>query len=315
MKRIISWYNSWNTRINAFLHRIRIPGTPGMTLYHFASCFKPVLTGNFNTRAASISFKLFLAIFPAIIFLFTIIPYIPVADFQSTLMLVFQEIMPDNVFPIVEKTISDIINIKHSGLLSLGFILTLYFSSNGFISLISAFNQSININETRTWYQQRLVSLLLMVITTLILILAVTLMAVGRETLEWMMAKGIMPIKNIYSLLLIGRWFLLATVIYLTLSIVYYVAPAKRAGFRFFAIGSAVATALTILLAWGFGTFISHFSSYNALYGSVGTILILMLYIYYNASIMLIGFELNASILVMRKENHSMPQEVVSRIV
>ena len=315
MKRIIYWYNSWTTRINAFLHRIRIPGTSGMTLYHFASCFKPVLTGNFNTRAASISFKLFLAIFPAIIFLFTIIPYIPVADFQSTLMLVFQEIMPDNVFPIVEKTISDIITIKHSGLLSMGFILTLYFSSNGFISLISAFNQSINIKETRTWYQQRLISLLLMVITTLILIMAVTLMAIGRGTLEWMMAKGIMPIKNIFPLLLIGRWFLLATVIYLTLCIVYYVAPAKRAGFRFFAIGSAVATILTILLAWGFGAFISHFSSYNALYGSVGTILILMLYIYYNASIMLIGFELNASILVMRKENNPLPQEAVSRIV
>lgn len=305
LHKLLQFYLRGKYRINEFLKRIKIPGASGMTMYDFASYFRPVITGNLNSRASAISYKLFLAIFPGIIFIFTIIPYIPVKDFQQTLMLIIQDILPDDVFPVVERTIADIINIKHSGLLSIGFILTLYFSSSGFISLISSFNQSINIKETRSWYQQRLISLALTVTTTLIIIIAVTMMAVGHSTIEWLIGKGFLARQTIYSILLVGRWFLLATMIYLSIALIYYVAPAKRAGFRFFSIGSLVATLLFIAIAWGFGLFIQYFSSYNALYGSVGTLLILMLYIYYNATILLIGFELNASIHAMKNKTKS----------
>jgi membrane protein len=314
-KTLIHHYLSLKLRVNQVLKSITIPGTSGMTMYHFASYFRPVITGNLNARASAISFKLFLAIFPGIIFIFTIIPYIPIRDVQPTLMLIIRDILPDDVFPMVQKTISDIINIRHTGLLSVGFILTLYFSSGGFISLISSFNQSINITETRTWIQKRAISLILTVVTTLIIIVAVALMAIGHTTIEWLVRKGFLTGQTIYTMLPAGRWFILALMIYLSVALIYYIAPAKKAGFGFFSVGSFISALLLIALTWGFGLFIRYFSAYNALYGSAGTLLTVMLFIYYNSTILLIGFELNASIQAMKKKMARSQQEAISHIV
>lgn len=309
-------FDDLEAKTDRFLKKIDIPGGAGISLYTLAHHFRSgVFSSRLTFKASAISFMLFVAIFPGVIFLFTIIPYIPVDNFQSILMTLLQDLLPDDIFPLVERTILDILNIKHSGLLSIGFIMALYFSSSGFSSLISSFDQSINVTETRKGYQQRLISILLMLITTVIIIVLISMMAIGHDTLEWLNRKGYMQIHGTYNYLFVVRWFVLATIIYLTISIIYYVAPARRAGFRFFSLGSLLATLFLILIAWGFGFFIKYFSSHNALYGSIGTLLLLLLYIYYNAITLLVGFELNASILVAMKNKKPKAQESLSEVV
>ncbi len=279
-----------------------IPGGQGISLYTVVSYFKAaVSSGSLNTRAAAISFKFFLAIFPGIIFLFTIIPLVPIANFQANLMLMLQEAIPEMLYPLLENTIEDIVSRRHAGLLSIGFFLALWFSSSSFISMISSFNQSINIEETRTPFQQRVVSLLLMIGSTVLVIIAIAIMAIGQDTLDWLTQEGYLSTHNIYRVIQTSRWFLLGTIIYITISGIYYFAPANNSKFRFFSSGSLIATLLLMVTAWGFGAFVQYFSAHNAVYGSVGTLLLTLLYIFYNATILLVGFELNASIHMAQK--------------
>ncbi len=290
--------------------KVRIPGGSGITLLTLAFHFKSGLSsGHLTARAAAISFKFFLAFFPGILFLFTIIPLIPLKDFQTTLMLTLQQAIPDPLFPLIEKTILDIITIRHTGLLSFGFLMALYFSSSSFISLISSFNQSININESRSPWQQRILSLLLMIVSTILIIIAISIMIIGRDSIRWLIDNHYITDPGNIAFFFTGRWFVLAAMVYLIISMIYYFAPARSVGFRFFSVGSLIATLFIVAMAWGFGYFIRYFSAHNALYGSVGTLLLLLLYVYYNAIILLVGFELNASIVAAKRKNAASAQE------
>ena len=133
-------------------------------------------------------------------------------------------------------------------------------------------------------------------------------MVVGQDTLVWLVGEGYLKKSYVISFLPVGRWFMLGAIIYLTISGIYFFAPAKRKGFRFFSTGSLIATLAFVLLAWGFGYFVTYFSSHNALYGSVGTLILFLLYIYYNATILLVGFELNTSIHAAGKKQAQTPQ-------
>ncbi len=291
------------SKVNYNLNLVMIPGGKGISLYTVVSNFRNAISsGSLNTRAASISFKFFLALFPGILFIFTIIPLIPVRDFQINLMIMLKELMPEMLFPLLENTIMDIVSRKHTGLLSLGFLLSLWFSSSMFISIISSFNQSVNISETRSPMQKRFLGIILMLCATLLIIVAITMMAAGQGTLAWLVGEGYIKKSQVIGILPVGRWFLLGFIIYLTISGIYYFAPAKKEGFRFFSAGSLIATLSFVGIAWGFGYFVKYFSTHNALYGSVGTLILFLLYIYYNAIILLVGFELNASIIAAGKK-------------
>jgi membrane protein len=296
--------------------KITIPGGSGISLYTLLIHFQSGITrGRLTTRAASISFTFFLALFPGIIFMFTIIPMIPLNELQPRLMLLLRDLVPDIIYPLLENTIHDIIGRRHTGLLSFGFLMALFFSSSSFISLISSFNQSTNVHETRKPWQQRIVSILLMIGTTLLVLLAISLMILGQDTIEWLIGHQYMKGRFIFSILPAARWFILAMLIYGTISAIYYLAPAKAAGFRFFSVGSLLATLFFLLNAWGFGYFVKYFSAHNALYGSVGTLLLLLLYIYYNAIILLVGFELNASIHAAKRKMQTQTKDSLIRVV
>lgn len=296
--------------INNRLKRVSIPGGRGISLYDLVSQFKAGIgEGSLTTRASSISFKFFVALFPAIIFVFTITPLIPLEGFYSTLMQALDELLPDQIYPFVERTINDIIGRRNTGLLSFGILFALYFSSSSFISLISSFNQSINVRESRSPLQQRVISIILVVITTTLVIIAISIMILGQGTIEWLTEHGYIQTNISYLFLPAIRWGILSALIYTTISMIYFIAPTRSAGFKFFSVGSLIATFCLVLLAWGFGFFIKHFTAYNVLYGSIGTLLMMLLYIYYNATILLIGFELNASIHAARRTYLAATQE------
>ena len=273
--------------------KIVLPGFEKVPLYNVMKFFfQGIQKGAITSRASAVAYSFFLGIFPSIIFLFTLIPYVPIDNFQQQLMQLLSELMPKAAYESTQSTLEEIITHQNSGLLSFGFIAALYFSTNGFAAMISAFNNTYHEIETRTWLMQRMVSLLLVLIITVLLITAIGLIIFSELALNKMFEQGAFS----YFLLRTGRWIILFMLCFCMISFMYYLGPAKKVKWRFISAGSTLATFLSIVTSIGFTYYVNHFGKYNKLYGSIGTLIIIMLWIYFNALTILIGFELNASI-------------------
>ncbi len=285
--------------------RITLPGFDDMPLYDVIVFFIKGLTdGTITTRASSVAYKFFIAMFPAIIFLFTLIPYLPIANFQNTLLGTIQSALPENVNGMINETITDIIARQHGGLLSLGFILALYFASNGILGLITAFNATTHQLETRKWWQQYTVSILLVVILTLIVIISIALIMLGTTGINYLISANIIEESILLFIIRFSKWIIIFLMIFFVVSFIYYLGPVKRKEFRFISAGSTLATLLFIGSTIGFKFYVENFGSYNAVYGSIGTIIVILMWLYLNSLALLVGFELNASILHAKKDKN-----------
>ena len=279
------------------LRKLVIPGFDGMPVYDVAVFFiQGIQKGALSMRAAAFSYNLFLALFPAIIFFFTIIPYIPIAGFQDNLLGMLQNFIPKKAFDAVEGTLFDIVKRPHGGLLSIGFIMAMYFSTNGIHSLIEAFNQTRHTIESRSWIRQRLISIFLVFILSSLVIVAIVLITLGPVALSFLVKHGMLRVSFSYYLIIAGKWIVSSALLFFAFSFLYYLAPAAQSRFRFISAGSTLSTVLTVLASVGFNYYVNSISRYNTLYGSIGTLIIVMVWIYFNAMIILIGFELNVSI-------------------
>lgn len=297
IKRNLLLNSNQATSAEKFLRKLVIPGFDGMPVYDVATFFiRGLQKGAISMRAAAFSYNFFLALFPTIIFFFTIIPYIPIAGFQDNLLELLRNFIPKKAFDAVEETLFDIVKRPRGGLLSLGFVMALYFSTNGIHSLIVAFNQSRHTVETRSWVKQRLIAIVLVVILSLLIILAIVLITLGPAALDFLVKHNMLRDSFTYYLLLAGKWIISSSMLFFAFSFLYYLAPAAESRFRFFSAGSTLSTVLTILASVGFNYYVNSISRYNTLYGSIGTLIIIMVWIFFNAMIVLIGFELNVSI-------------------
>ncbi|MFZ4520759.1 MAG: YihY/virulence factor BrkB family protein [Bacteroidales bacterium] len=303
-KRITAWLATlgpvaWAIRTS---RQIVLPGFNGTPIYDVAVFFFRGLTeGYINSRAAAISYSVFLAIFPFLIFLFNIIPFIPIVNFQQQLLGIIQDFMPRMAYESVKETIIDIVTRPRSSLLIFNLILTLYFSTNGVNSLIEAFNNTSHDLETRASYKQYLVSIFIVLINSLLLIMAIGLITFGSAMLRWILPDAVEDSWLVVLLLEVLRWIIILILLLMAISIIYYLAPAKRKNFRFFSPGSLLATLLIVTTTLGFNFYVDNFSRYNALYGSLGTLMIVLVWIYINAISLIIGFELNASIRIAKR--------------
>lgn len=277
--------------------KIIIPGMSGIPLYDVIEFFfKGIQQSSLISRANAVSFSFLLAIFPGILFFFTLIPYFPIENLQETIMNTLSRAMPEDAFNTVEETIRGIISRNNSGLLSLGFVLSLFFATNGMMGLIKAFNRTAHTIESRSDMKVRLISILLVVIISLMVIISMTLLVSTNFLLNYLVDRGFIQKEWTQGLILIGKWVVTFLMVFLAISTIYYLAPAKRKGFHFFSPGSTFATFLAFVFILGFNIYIENFSQYNKIYGSLGTIIILMLWVNFNMITLLIGFELNASI-------------------
>lgn len=294
---------AWLIRL---LRKIVLPGFEGIPLFFVLVFFvKGLFEGRLTLRASAISFDIFLAIFPTIIFFFTIIPFIPIENFQPALLETLEEVIPDTLWAHVNTTLEDIITRPRSDLLSLGFVLALYFSTNGINTTIEGFNTSLHQLQTpRSWIRQRLLSIFLLFVISVMIIILISLSIVGGHVMKWLVTEGILTNNFTIILLQIIRWILIISLFLFTNSFLYYYAPAKKREFKFISAGSTLTTILLILTTYGFNFYIENFGRYNALYGSIGTLLVFMLWMYFNSNIVLIGFELNASISLARSGKH-----------
>ncbi|MCJ8209555.1 YihY/virulence factor BrkB family protein [Mucilaginibacter sp. RS28] len=275
-----------------------LPGFRPLPLHTVAKFFiKEIQQESLVSKASSLAYFFMLALFPAIIFLFTLIPYIPVSHFQDQLIELMSVVLPYNAYSALEATIKDIIKNQNGQLLSVGFASALYFASNGVYKLMQAFNKSSLIVETRPWLRRRIISLTLTVVISFSLLLAIAILIAGQALVNLIERK--LNSNGLFwtLLLLLGRWIIVILIFFSTLAILYRYGPAhKRDRWKLVSPGAILATFLAVLTSLGFTYYIDHFSSYNKVYGSIGTLIVVMIWLYINSLIILIGFELNASI-------------------
>jgi len=283
--------------LTSFAKKHSLPGFQKIPMYEVGKhLYAGIINGTFTTRASSLAFKFFFAIFPGIIFLFTLIPIIPIDGFQLALLRFIKENLPKGLNDIAISTIEDLISTPRGGLLSFNFLLMLYLATNGVHSLMTEFNNSYHVNETRNPFKQRLVSFILAMVLTCLLVLSISLI-IGTQILVDL-AEEKRDLTDGFSSFLIhaGKWIVVFALYYFAIALLYYFGPAKRKYFKFFSPGSIVTTLLLILTSYGFAIYMQYFSSYNKIYGSIGTIMLVMLWFYLNSYILLLGFDINASI-------------------
>ena len=277
--------------------RVSFPGFDGMPFYNVMVFFwRSIVDGSLTTRASAISFSFFMALFPAIIFMFTLIPYIPIDNFQNELFLLIQDMVPEAAFLAIEETVLDILTQQRGDLLSLGFFMALIFSTNGLASMMSAFDASLHTFERRTWISQHLIALALLAILSVLITVAIGLITSGQYFINYMVTNGYLKDHFTIYTLSIGKWLVIMILFFMANSFLYYLAPAKKTKWRFISAGSTLSTFLCVATFVGFSYYINRFGQYNKLYGSIGTLLVIMLLMYLLSLILLIGFELNASI-------------------
>ena len=279
------------------MRKLSLPGFEKMPIYDVVQFFfRGIRKSSLLSRANSLSFTFTLAIFPGILFFFTLIPYIPVSGLQETLLNALSNIFPEQVFGFLEVTITEIVSKHSGGWLSFSFFMAFYFSNSGMIGTMKAFNRSAHEMETRSWLKMHLVSLGMQLILVTIIIIAAGLLIMTPIFIRYVSEHSIITSGFAITLIQIMKWIILSILIFLSFSFIYYLAPAGKRVFRFFSAGSTMATILALVFIALFNLYIDNFAHYNKLYGSIGAIIILMLYININAIALLIGFELNASI-------------------
>ena len=257
-----------------------------------------------DQRASAVAFSLTLACFPAIIFLFTLVPYIPIENLDGQIMGVLKELMPRGIYQDAELTISDILSRPRNSVLSFGFIFAMVASTNGMMSLMRSFDMVYDDSETRGFLQKRGVATLLTIVLVAVMFLLIVLLIVGDAV------KGIVSdwqiIRNswIVSSLSLSRYFVSFGALLLAVSIIYRFAPSKSQRYAFLNLGSIIASVLILVATYGFSFYLSRFSSYNKLYGSIGTMIALMIWFYLLALLLILGFEINAGIASARKNTN-----------
>lgn len=282
---------------------IYIPGFQGINLYQVIKFLsKQLNTIGLYDRASAISFNLLMALPAGFLFLFSIIPYFPKAfKVKKQILNLFKDIAPNSsTYRFIVDVINDLLS-QHVGVFSFGFLLLLFYASNAMTGIIRSFDKSIMQNKP-FFLHQRMRAIRLTIILIL-LVFASLIVLIGQEQLASLLRNGfdiqqstILPYWN--SL----RWLIIMLLLFFGNAFIYRYAPHIKEKWPLVSPGSLLSTALMLLTTAGFSYWVNHFSSYNKIYGSIGTVLIVMTIIYMNALVLLIGFELNVSIELLKNE-------------
>jgi membrane protein len=288
------------------MRKVKFSKWDNVSLYKIVKLFiRDLMQNEIIQRANGVAFNFILAIFPAVIFLFTLIPYIsqfvPEVNTES-IMSFMSEMLPPTMYDVVSTTVQDIISNQRGGLLTFGFIFSLYLATNGMMALMVAFNACYKTDDRRGGLKMRLIATGLTINLAIVLCLAIVLLVVGQLTLDYLLLhlsefewlSGIDKF-TVYLLFLL-RFLVIFIVFFLAVSTIYYFGPAIHYNWRFFSIGSFLATLFILGVSYGFSYYITNFGTYNKVYGSIGVLIALMVWIQLITVVLLIGYEINASI-------------------
>jgi membrane protein len=291
--------------------QISLPGFESIPIYDVVVFFvRGIQRGALTTRASSIAFHIALASLPLIIYFFTLIPFIPIPNFQEGVLSLAESILPSNVYGLLENTLRDMF-IKRKALQLLGILIALYFATNAINVLIVAFNNTYHAIESRSWIERRAIAAFLVIIMFFLITTAVSLIIFSRSAINLLDSKDIIQKAFTLYLFRIGKWIVIIAMIYSALSFLYWLGPSRKMKWKFYSAGSSLASVLVILTSLIFSSIINNFGQFNKFYGSIGTLMVILLWLYFNSIALLIGFELNASIKGAKLEmNNTLPEEI-----
>jgi len=285
-----------------FLRWIKLPGLENLSLYDLiALYFRGIIESGFSYHASAIAFSFFMALFPFALFILNLIPYIPIEGFQDDFLKFVEEGVPPNTYDAIAAIINDILHNSHSGLLSSGFILSIFLMANGLNGILGGFESSRHVVVKRGFFRQYLVSLGMSLLLSFLLIVTIAAIIVFEVFIQKTIFNNLL--YEYVPFIVIGRYVFVILMILITISILFKYGTKREKGRVFISVGSVFTTVFVILDSYIFGIWVVKFSKYNELYGSIGTLLIMMFYIWINCAILLLGFELNSIINNLKKKN------------
>jgi len=288
----------WLIRV---LEGVIIPGFGGMTLlYLLRAYFKGVVKGALGSRASSIAYSFFMAIFPALLFLLNLVPYIPIENFDIKFMLFIYDLIPTQSLDFFKPIIIDISQNERAGLASFAGLLALFLTANGVNAIFSGFEGSHYNEISRSFFRQYAVAVGTSIILALLLVTTISVVIYFELLLSSLRERDFMSNDMDIALLSIGKNLFLIIMIYAVVATLYYFGTKEGRKSRFFSPGALMTTILFMITTYLFGIYIDNFGTYNELYGSIGALLIMMLYIWLNSNLILLGYELNATLQKLR---------------
>jgi membrane protein len=290
----------------SYLKGVKLAWLAGLSLYDLMELYIiGVAEGALSNRAGSIAFSFFMALFPFALFIFNLIPYIPIEGFQEDFLKFVSEGVPPNTYYAIENIVNDILHNSNSGLLSTGFILSIVLMANGLNAILGGFENSRHILVKRGFLRQYFIAIGMSVFLSMLLLVTVGVVVVFEVFIHKLTANQLL--NEQIPLIIMGRYGFLIMMILITISVLFKFGTKHDKTRAFISIGSVFTTILTIIISYFFGIWVIQFSQYNQLYGSIGTLLIMMFYIWINCMILLLGFELNAVITNLKRKNNSKP--------
>ncbi|WP_299555791.1 YihY/virulence factor BrkB family protein [Seonamhaeicola sp.] len=286
-----------------FLKKIKLPGLEGLSLYDLLELYIiGIAKGALTTRASAIAFSFFMALFPFLLFVLFIIPYIPVEGFKTDFLGFLESFLPPNTSDFfIHNIFENIDQSQRGGLLSSVFVLSIALMANGVNAVFSGFEYSYHEQLTRNVFKQYMYALGIALILAFLLIITIAFLGyfqiyIVQELLEVLEVDA----QNVFWANF-AQYLFFIIMIYLATATLYYFGTQEGKHSKFFSVGALFTTLLIMLSSYLFGIYIENFGQYNKLYGSIGALLILLFYLWLNANILLLGYELNASLNKLRK--------------
>ncbi len=297
----MSFWSKKFEQIKDILHRTTLPGFKGIPIAIILKyLWKEIWRDDIVTRANSIAYSFFLSIFPAILVFLSLLPYLPIGNMVTTFRRTYIEILPKHISDYFDTIIIEMTQTSREGLLSLSIVLALIFASNGVLSMIKGFHKSYETTyKKQNTFQQRWRALKLTILLGMLFIVSLATIISGRSVMvKFLTMAGVDP--DNYRLYNFLRWSLIFIFYYMCITIIYRIGPAYKNKEKLFSPGATLATILSIISSLGFAVWVENFSQYNEIYGSIGTVILILLWLQINSFIILLGYELNASIAINR---------------
>ncbi len=295
--------DKFRQKIKEKLQKWPVPGFSGMSLYELLKLYwEGIINGFITVRAGAIAYSFFMAIFPFLLFTLSLIPLVPVEGFQNDFIAFIHDIVPPKTFDVIDNIIYDIATKPKKGLMSFSIVLSVLFMANGVNAILTGFEESVHkITGKRNMFKQYLIALSLSLVLVIILFITVLAVIYFEIIVVYNLNKhGIIGDYNFW--VDVGKYLFYLAMTVTSVSLLYYYGTKEGKKLRFISPGSMMTTFLGIVIFYLFRFYIDHFARYNQLYGSIGAFLIIMLMIWLNSLILLLGHELNMAILKYRNK-------------
>ncbi|MFT4061323.1 MAG: YihY/virulence factor BrkB family protein [Edaphocola sp.] len=303
MSTIKKYFGNKLAPIKTTLNRAKIPGGGGASVYEISAGFiKSIKHIRLTERAAAISFNFLTAIPPSLIFLCSLLPFFPLGAVQENILKAVHMLSPEKTLTdAIDGVVIDFLNNKRRELMSFGFLATIFVSSNGVMGILRSFDRDSPIQVRRTGISRRWKSIKLTIGLIFMIIVSLALLVVQSSVLD----KYLMQLMGNTWLVKLFSWVTLLLVIYTAFCILYKYGPSLNIKLPFFSIGAALGTCLFLIISYGFFFVANHFLNYNRVYGSIGTLLMFMAWMFLTGLVILIGYEINIAIIMYKMEREN----------